>query len=45
MSKTGIRTKADYEMGKEDRRLPKAPTGIQGLDEITQVASRAGVPR
>ncbi len=41
MSKTGIRTKADYEMGKEDRRLPKAPTGIQGLDEITQ----GGFPR
>lgn len=42
MSKTGIRkTKADQELGKENRRLPKAPTGIQGLDEITQ----GGFPR
>jgi circadian clock protein KaiC len=42
VSKTGIRkTKADQELGKENRRLPKAPTGIQGLDEITQ----GGFPR
>jgi circadian clock protein KaiC len=32
---------AVQETGKEDRHLPKAPTGIQGLDEITQ----GGFPR
>jgi circadian clock protein KaiC len=32
---------AVQEIGKEDRHLPKAPTGIQGLDEITQ----GGFPR
>jgi hypothetical protein len=38
----GIRmTKAVQDMAKENRRLPKAPTGIQGLDEITQ----GGFPR
>ena len=32
----GIRmTKSAHEKGKENRSLPKAPTGIQGLDEIT----------
>ncbi len=42
MSKTRIRkTQADQELGKENRRLPKALTGIQGLDEITQ----GGFPR
>jgi circadian clock protein KaiC len=34
-------TKAGQEMNKENRSLPKAPTGIQGLDEITQ----GGFPR
>jgi circadian clock protein KaiC len=34
-------TKAIKEMAKENRSLPKAPTGIQGLDEIT----RGGFPR
>jgi circadian clock protein KaiC len=33
--------KAVPETGKENRQLPKAPTGIQGLDEIT----RGGFPR
>jgi circadian clock protein KaiC len=38
----GIRkTNAAQVIGKENRRLPKAPTGIQGLDEITQ----GGFPR
>src|SRR6202046_4745856 len=38
----GIRTtKPAQERDKEDRSLPKAPTGIQGLDEIT----RGGFPR
>jgi circadian clock protein KaiC len=42
VSKTGIRkTKADQELGKENRHLPKARTGISGLDEITQ----GGFPR
>ena len=36
MSKVGIRmTKPAQEMDTGDRSLPKAPTGIQGLDEIT----------
>ena len=36
MSKMGIRlTKPAPEKSQEDRSLPKAPTGIQGLDEIT----------
>lgn len=36
MSKVGIRmTKPAQEMDKGNRSLPKAPTGIQGLDEIT----------
>jgi circadian clock protein KaiC len=34
-------TKATKEMARENRCLPKAPTGIQGLDEIT----RGGFPR
>ena len=38
----GIRkTKSTQKMGKETRHLPKAPTGIQGLDEIT----KGGFPR
>jgi circadian clock protein KaiC len=38
----GIRkTKSTQKMGKEARHLPKAPTGIQGLDEIT----KGGFPR
>jgi circadian clock protein KaiC len=38
----GIRkTKSAQVMGDENRSLPKAPTGIQGLDEITQ----GGFPR
>ena len=42
MSKMGIRkTKSAQVMGDENRSLPKAPTGIQGLDEITQ----GGFPR
>jgi circadian clock protein KaiC len=42
VSKTGIRkTKADQELGKGNRHLPKARTGISGLDEITQ----GGFPR
>ena len=42
MSKMGIRkTKAAPEMGNENPQLPKAATGIQGLDEITQ----GGFPR
>jgi circadian clock protein KaiC len=44
VSKMGIRmTKParKQEMDKENRNLPKAPTGIQGLDEIT----RGGFPR
>ena len=28
-------TKAALKIGKENRSLPKSPTGIQGLDEIT----------
>jgi circadian clock protein KaiC len=36
VSKVGIRmTKPAQEMDKGNRSLPKAPTGIQGLDEIT----------
>ena len=35
------RPKPALELGKENRNLPKAPTGIQGLDEITQ----GGFPR
>jgi circadian clock protein KaiC len=36
VSKMGIRTtKPAQEKDKENRSLPKAPTGIQGLDEIT----------
>jgi circadian clock protein KaiC len=36
VSKMGIRTtKPAQERDKENRSLPKAPTGIQGLDEIT----------
>ncbi len=34
-------TKAALKIGKENRSLPKAPTGIQGLDEIT----KGGFPR
>jgi circadian clock protein KaiC len=42
VSKMGIRkTKSAQVMGDENRSLPKAPTGIQGLDEITQ----GGFPR
>jgi circadian clock protein KaiC len=42
VSNTVIRkTKAAQEVGKENRQLPKAPTGILGLDEITQ----GGFPR
>jgi circadian clock protein KaiC len=42
VSNTVIRkTKAAQELGKENRQLPKAPTGILGLDEITQ----GGFPR
>jgi circadian clock protein KaiC len=42
VSSMGIRkTNAAQVIGKENRRLPKAPTGIQGLDEITQ----GGFPR
>src|SRR5580692_1164041 len=38
----GIRkTKSAQVMGDENRSLPKAPTGIQGLDEITN----GGFPR
>jgi len=40
--KMGIHmTKSAHEKGKENRSLPKAPTGIQGLDEI----SGGGFPR
>ena len=36
MPKMGMRTrKPTREVGKVNRSLPKAPTGIQGLDEIT----------
>jgi circadian clock protein KaiC len=42
VSKMGIsKPKPALELGKENRNLPKAPTGIQGLDEITQ----GGFPR
>jgi circadian clock protein KaiC len=42
VSNTVIRkTKAAQEPGRENRQLPKAPTGILGLDEITQ----GGFPR
>jgi circadian clock protein KaiC len=42
VSNTVIRkTKAAQELGKDNRQLPKAPTGIRGLDEITQ----GGFPR
>ena len=42
MPKMGIHmTKSAHEKGKENRSLPKAPTGIQGLDEI----SGGGFPR
>jgi len=42
VSRMGIRkTKSTQKMGKETRHLPKAPTGIQGLDEIT----KGGFPR
>jgi circadian clock protein KaiC len=42
VSNMGIRkTKPALELGEENRNLPKAPTGIQGLDEITQ----GGFPR